>query len=137
MDSSLLFKEFLKWLCECRKRPYGCPTYDGCSSDEELVFGWYLEAIRLMRSLKANSERMGCTLGSKRMVGLFEGFPMIGTICSSLIEPVSPSLSVLLDEELSLLLDPFLGLFLGLFLAELSSNIEGPKCNSYLEKIQF
>ena len=95
-----------------------CPTYG--SSDEGLC--WYLEAIRLMRSLKANSERMGSTLATR----ILDGLTVLGTICSSFMEPVSPSLSVLLEEELSLLLVPFLGLFLGLFLV-LSSNMEGPK----------
>ena len=79
-----------------------CPTYS-LQSDV-----WYLDAIFLMRSLKANSERGKVLLMAE-----------LGTICSSLRED-SPSLNSVEDEE-SLLLDLLLD-----FLIE-SSNSEGPE----------
>ena len=58
--------------------------------------------------------------------GLFD----LGTICSSFIDPVSPSLSVLFEDELNLLLG-FCGLnfVLFLFFSEVneSSNMDGPE----------
>ena len=95
-----------------------CPTYSVAPSVGVLF--WYLEAIFLMRSLKANSFRT-VEMGSLKM----------GTICSSCTDPVSPSDSTdLVDEEPELSLFPFpagdfLG-FRGFFLVD-SSNNEGPK----------
>jgi hypothetical protein len=106
-----------------------CPTYLE-ASDVGGVGCWYLEAIFLMRSLKANSDRiigvekLFCLVWAK--FGLFE----LGTICSSFIDPVSPSLSVLFEDELNLLLFcAGLNFVLFLFFSEVneSSNMDGPE----------
>ena len=84
------------------------------SDDDEFV--WYFEAIFLMRSLKANSFRLG--IGSLK----------IGTICSSCTDPVSPSDSTDFDDdpELRRLVDPGDFLVLRLFFFVFSSNKDGP-----------
>ena len=106
-----------------------CPTYLEASDVGAGVGCWYLEAIFLMRSLKANSDRI---IGVELFCLVWGAFGLfdLGTICSSFIDPVSPSLSVLFEDELNLLLG-FCGLnfVLFLFFSEVneSSNMDGPE----------